>query len=488
MSLGSSPFDDLAKSFLGAQRSGAAGAASASASTGNTGSAAAGWNGNGKDNGSGAAVPDFDPRGARILAMAICGNLPGIAGIWLVQYADRLARQCGPVGLLTHDGVHYSGQVLQASGRAMPTEEAGWMAHASRFVRRWIIAAPEGTRAEDIVGVREADIVLLTGADEAAAAAARLKLVELAEAARSKGLRPRTVSVVVLGAKDTVARALVTRLEDYADRELDMLVAPGGAMQRIDRIESTGPVTLPGLGRRPASEVANLILEPERVGEDEFGGFHHFDQTAAVAQPKTTPGRVPGMAQFQAQDPLDGFLADTMATTAPSMSTAPEPTPRRAPTEEVAAGAAARPSRPATAAPPSQPAGGGHSASGPGSAASLASLFDDLVLLAPRAAGAKAVELAADLGGRLHLLSTDQSTRDLRIASAWVGRNWLLLATACRELRGGARAVVVEHLFVDNAPDAVPLHGCGLRLHLRVRTASGTTRIDLNDEGTAQAE
>ncbi|MDA0803079.1 MAG: hypothetical protein O2819_04915 [Planctomycetota bacterium] len=466
MSLGSSPFDDIARSFLGSPREATPRAAEPP------------------------LLPpehaELDPRGVRIMAIAISGNLPGIAGIWLVQYADRLARQCGPVALLTHDGLHYSGQILHAEGRAMPSEEAGWMGHATRFVRRWIVAAPEGSRADDIVAVHDADIVLLTGADEAAAAAARLKLVDLADAARAKGIQPRAVSVVVLGAKEPAAKELVRRLGDYAYRELDMIVAAGGSMQRIDRIDTTGPVALPGLGSARPSLLSALIHETaDPEGEGEFGGIQHFGATHASSAPKSTSGTAPVMGQSAAPDPLEGFLADPKM---PSpMSTHPEPVQTRAIDDPGVPAVVPRAPRPAGATPPaSAPAPSAPSTATAGAA--LASLFDDLVLLAPRAAGAQGVEFAADLGGRLHLLSTDGSTRDLRIASAWARNNWLLLATACRELRGGARAVIVEHLFVDNAPDAVPLHGCGLRLHLRVRSASGTTRIDLNDEGSARPE
>ncbi|MDA1008235.1 MAG: hypothetical protein O2800_04435 [Planctomycetota bacterium] len=434
--------------------------------------------------------PPMPSRGTRVMAIAVCGNLPGMAGIWLVQYANRLSQKGGPVGLIRFDGSRYCGEVLGAQGRSLPSDSTGWLDRAGGFVRQWIIAAPERTRPEELAAIRDADIVLLTGSDEAASAAAHQKLGELAGAARAIGVRPRTVSVVVLGAGKTAATVLVNRLAGWAEDELDTLVVFGGSMQQIGLIETTGPVALPDFSGTSLGEVTQriegaMLRAMDRLdavsntNQVDFSEFGQQSQSSTRIHP--TMASVDALGVAQSRVPLQG---DKIATTMADESPIPV---RRTPIEDFGISPSPAPipvgqsasMRPRQVAPVS--------VAHEGSSESLASLFDELVLLAPRAAGAASVEFASDLAGRLHLLSADASTRDLRIASAWARANWLLMATACRELRGGTRAAIVEHLIVDTAKDAVALHRCGLLLHLRHRTASGVSRVDLNDESTAAA-
>ena len=111
--------------------------------------------------------------------------------------------------------------------------------------------------------------------------------------------------------------------------------------------------------------------------------------------------------------------------------------------------------------------------------------FPELVGVRVRASTAPTVELGVDASGRLHLLSSDPTTRDLRLARSWCASNWALLTSAVVDLRQVRQPVIVDHLVVQDARQAVPLHGAGLLLHALVDGAGQRRRIDLNDEQSA---
>ncbi|MFZ9688424.1 MAG: hypothetical protein ACO3DS_01155, partial [Phycisphaerales bacterium] len=90
-----------------------------------------------------------------------------------------------------------------------------------------------------------------------------------------------------------------------------------------------------------------------------------------------------------------------------------------------------------------------------------------------------------DMHGRLHLLSTDASTRDLRVARSWCTSNWSLLSSAVVDLKDVTVPEMVDHLVLDEARLAVPLHGSCILLHVGVEVAGQRRRIDLNDEQSA---
>lgn len=439
------------------------------------------------------------------LAFVIVGNVPDRSGIWVAQYADRLARSVGPVVLLTSDGTIYSGQVFSAAGRAMPDNENGWLPHASLFTRRWLIVLREDASLEDVAMLRDVPIVLLTGADEAAAAAVRQKLRAIAAAYRLRGIAPRPISLVVCGAANQDALRLRRAVAAFAEDELSMHVEPSGSIQRIDLVDATGHVDLVRASRGGLLPLARRILEDrffdEVVGSGEIRQSGVPRGSTKTSVPDAVLGESPTPAPHD-DDPFAALFAPDMPL--PSSPNPSDPNARRAGAEDAASAGAQR-IRPAMAAdgagvrpsqgqpqqaPRSQPIAGGAVGSGSqrtgafheGQPQSLAALFDDLTLLAPRAPGALGVELAADLGGRLHLLSADATTLELRIARAWVEQNWYLLTQATRELSPGTSPALVEHLILDDATLAARLQGCGLRLHARVRVPNGAVRVDLNSD------
>jgi hypothetical protein len=115
----------------------------------------------------------------------------------------------------------------------------------------------------------------------------------------------------------------------------------------------------------------------------------------------------------------------------------------------------------------------------------MLSHFPELVGIRVRANTAPGVELAVDVAGRLHLISDDVTTRELRLARSWCSSNWALLSSAVVDLRQVRQPVLIDHLVVADARHAVSLHGAGLMLHVLVDSAGQRRRIDLNDEQSA---
>lgn len=110
--------------------------------------------------------------------LLIVGNVPTLAGIWIAQYADQHARTSGPVALIRLDGAASRGEVYRAQGRALPTDGGAWMERASIFARSWIVCTDCQTDASAIA-LSGCSLVLLSGTDETALAAAKRQLKQL---------------------------------------------------------------------------------------------------------------------------------------------------------------------------------------------------------------------------------------------------------------------------------------------------------------------
>jgi hypothetical protein len=60
-----------------------------------------------------------------------------------------------------------------------------------------------------------------------------------------------------------------------------------------------------------------------------------------------------------------------------------------------------------------------------------------------------------------------------------------LLSSAVVDLRQIRQPVLVDHLVLADARQAVSLHGAGLLLHVLIDSAGQRRRVDLNDEQSA---
>ena len=106
--------------------------------------------------------------------LLLVGNLPVMSALWISQYADREARENGPVCLVRESGDCVQIELFRAGSR-LPTirpqatyEEA--LRAVAPIVSQWLVVARQSEPVEISHGTD--DIVVLTGSDQAAIVAA----------------------------------------------------------------------------------------------------------------------------------------------------------------------------------------------------------------------------------------------------------------------------------------------------------------------------
>ncbi|MSR17768.1 MAG: hypothetical protein EXS00_01135 [Phycisphaerales bacterium] len=373
------------------------------------------------------------------VTVIICGNLPSQAGLWMSQFVDRAARQVGPIGLLRLSQGEVRGEVFRTDGRAIPVG-SGWISRVNAFAQRWMVCVPDGVAAKDVIACAPV-IEFLTGADEAALAAARLRLELLVNAARDAGRDDPLISVTVMGAPEPQASQASQSLIEWADIHLQANITSGGTLASIDRIETAGAVELFELTGKSLAEVIAAL-----AGDAVIDG----GALPSAANARTAPVTAPAPAAPEA-----AFAPPDAAALQPAAASAP--VPRSAVT------------------------------SAPMATGLLTDLFEGFTALPFRAPHAPLVELARDREGGLRLLSRDHSLCDLRIARAWLEFQRVLIASAANT---APDAAVTEHVVLGDAKLAVALHGCGALLHICVELrADGVLlrrRVDLNDRASGR--
>ncbi len=223
--------------------------------------------------------------------LLVVGNVPTLAGIWIAQYADQMARTQGPVALVRLDGAASRGEVFRGQGRALPNDATKWLERAGAITRNWILCVDSQAGASGIIE-SGCQIVFLSGTDEAALAALRKKIEALDLSAREHGVKSLPIGMAFVGSADDVSSEASARLVAWA-KERAMIAQPVLAMQaqRVDRVESTGPVPLPmfsGLDEASAAELIALAIEGSPVRLDAAAPVTAVPE-AAVAAPARSP-------------------------------------------------------------------------------------------------------------------------------------------------------------------------------------------------------
>ncbi len=360
------------------------------------------------------------PRAAavRVPTILVVGNVPTLAGIWIAHYVDQRARNEGPVALVRLDGAASRGELFRAQGRALPSDATAWMDRVSAVTRTWVLCVDSHASAPSVVA-SGCPVVLLSGVDEAALAAARRTLEGIDEAARASGMAHSTVGLALVGAAPEIAREAAEKLVSWSrERGSSIKVALVMNTQRVDRVESTAPIPLPAFSGLDAASAAELIELAVGSSVSRFDAHH-----ASAAAPATAP-------------------------------------PRAAPVP----------------APPSAPAS---------PAAGALGLFPEFTAIPFECPDAPEVLLGADANGGLHLIARVQQATALRTARAWANGNWRLLCAANNALTKGD-PLIVEHILLEDAREAVALHKSGVLLHAIVTVpGAARMRVDLNDERSA---
>jgi len=400
-------------------------------------------------------------RAEALPTLLVVGNVPTLAGIWIAQFADQQAKMSGPVALVRIDGAASRGEVYRVEGRALPTEGSAWLERSSAFVHSWIVCVDCQSDASAIARSGYS-IVLLTGADETAVAAAKRTIDAIVQAGKSAGEVVAAMGIAFVGCTESAARTALDSLSQWSrERALGIRFSFEAHSPRVDRVESTGPVPLAmltGLDVAAALEFVGLAIQgnPSRYLDhvDHVDHVDHADQTR----------------------PMQRVVSDAPGSM--SQST-PKTTPKNPPIE----------SSVAAAMPPSpRPAVENGAAPAPTSAGNSQEYFPEwthLVFVCPDAPG---IHLASDGSGALCVLHSSADGSALRIASSWARANWNLLCAACNQL-DSSRPRIFEHILLNDAKDGALLHRTGVLLHARVDVVVDgivvRRRVDLNTAQTA---
>ncbi len=378
-------------------------------------------------------------RASELPTVLVVGNVPTLAGIWIAQYADQLARSVGAVALIRLDGAASRAEVFRSQGRAMPLDGSAWLERASAFARAWIVCVDSRCGAAELVQSGCA-LTLMSGTDETALAAARRTIESIVHAATNGGAAIPSIDLVFVGSPQEAARTARDSLVAWAsERAYAVQLAMTAHAPRVDRVESTGPVPLAmlsGLDLAAATEFIAMAMSgsPSRFAPE------------PVAPSVIAPER----------------LAPLVVEHVSPVSTSNASTHTSQPTAHVQPGAV--------------------------SSTIVQDFFSHFTALPFNCPDAPLVQLARDDAGSLHLIQAGNAANTLRVAAAWARANWALIAAACPRLQANPPHII-EHLLLDDARDGALLHRTGVLLHARIELTVGSSivrqRIDLNDSASA---
>ena len=411
------------------------------------------------------------------------GNLPGLSGPWLTQYAQLLAQQDGPVAILHVDEERIDAELIEparpaaddpagrVSSRMPPKPQRdadlitmldALLTDAHQPVRTVLVhleASPEEPWLSR--GVALDCWTMLCGADDAAVVGTYRTLKQLTEAdARVAG---KSVGLMIMGSDRTASRAAAGKVRAAAESFLKTPIELVGWQQQMV------PVNLRQIGTWEGTDTVWPALAAWLSELDE----PMVEEVEAV-EPASTGVEEPIIEPEPEPEP------DQVATL-PIEPVAPEPEPRN-PEPAVASVSNPEPRTPNLDQDPDL--------------ASFLTTADGGVpggiVLEARCPQQPLTQLLLDDAGRLHLLrrselsdalGDDTALRvailDLIEARRWVRDHLDLLQLTQRQCRFDAGADPVLHLFTDRADRATALVaqlGPMIKLHLLQSVAVGDQR------------
>jgi hypothetical protein len=411
----------------------------------------------------------------------LVGNLPMMSGLWLSQFADREARDRGPVCLLRMERDAVQVEVFRTGGVRPAVRPQATLAEALRavapLVGAWFIVPP--TPAGVSIPDATEEIVVLTGADEPAVVAAYTLVKDSIERMRARpsragsargalpGSAPR-VSVAVLGADDEACRGVSNTLDRTMRAFLKVELPVRGGLQRVAAVESVFRGTFDA--REPSLEELFADIDAAEAATESSPAPHAStpaEQSVRerfAARPERLPPRraaaMPSAVAVPAMEP-EVRLAPTLpfprARAGRTDDAVVEPKPTPAPAAPAAS--------PAPAALPPAPLAGAAPARVRRIDAelpeALVALLDGLTAIAIRAPRDKSIELALDQEGRLHIVGRACDAEAILRVSAWAREHAELLAMADARI---ARAEPIVDLVVANLCDARAIDGAIVHL------------------------
>ena len=416
----------------------------------------------------------------------ILGNLPGLSGPWLTQYAQTIAQRQGPVALLHVDDDAIDAELLepaeqpasagQPTGSGLIDQLRNLVDHEHVPVRNILIHLEPDTRQPALGRLAAIDSwTFLCGADNAAVESAARTIRQLVEA--DETFAGKRISVMTMGSDGQLGRSAARRLAQATEDLLDAPVRFLGSQQQMM------PLNL----RQVGTFEPTVALWPALVDL--------FDELPQAVADLPSPGPAPNGATTR--DPAPQTLHALQA----------EDDQHESPGEAVPASAAYidEPSPAAAVGPapgPQVQAAAAKSESDPEPDPELATFLTTGALAGGMALEARCphqprTQLLLDQAGRLHLLRRHASDKaaaalnqtdhaalhdlraailDLLQAQKWVSEHLDLLELTQRQCRFDHEAIPVLHLFTDRADLATGLVarlGASLKLHLLQRVCIG---------------
>lgn len=405
-------------------------------------------------------------RAPRIAALLVV-NLPVFSGPWVDQAAAHLASQRGPTALLRRREGQISldlfatRDVQQAAARATgaaPADLASIVECCRSAVAQWVVEIrPEDAGSAPGPGACD-ELILISGADEAAVVAAFGQIKRLDAVWRS-----RPIGLVVAGSEQEAARRAAERIVQACRNSLELDVELRGIVPRMQPIASRPVAHLEERGD-PLTVLAGVLSQPRVEPADRRAPAAQSESESPTAPVAPAAPRVALRPRPVPAAPL------------PSVAAAHPPHERmlRPTTPSGRSGEAMRGADEPLAAPAVRPAA---------PARTLTDLVPGLKgmdLFCPRAEG---IEFAFDSNGRLHALveeDSESALARLHVACDWAGEHYSLLSRLNPFLAapGGARGPeVIAHLFTSRARERRHLADGSWRVHILVRDPTDAGRI-----------
>ena len=351
--------------------------------------------------------------------LVVVGSLPVRASLWLVPYADAVAREAGPTALVRLDQEQPTIQLLRAPGdvasRRWPTLSNA-IADLGRHVGTWLIRPAYGVTHRVMVDAPIDRITVLTSVNDSAIVKAYQE-IKLLAAATGPGTPVPQLGVAVLGSSLETAERFHRHLGDTTSSFLDFGLSLVACVPRMDATTRAAPcMTFP---------------------EDPFPAL----ETVLTWVREATPASV-GEPAPRAPTPMPAV--DAQDSPPPSIKLSPRP---RIELESKPADETREP----------------HEA---GSRQSLVGYLEEVAPLDVRCPGHEELELAVDEAGRIQVAAHEQDMRRLHVVAAWAASHAELIAKACPDQALNATAPPVLHVFTDRPASVDDLHGSNLRLHV----------------------
>jgi hypothetical protein len=474
------------------------------------------------DEATGSKVAPDAPGHAVAVEAVILGNLPGLSGPWLTQYAQLLAQQEGPVAILHVDDDLIDLELVEptdrgSAGRGVSLRMSPGGGQIDPVtVLEALLDSPDtapGTilvhldPQNDAHGLARAlmieDWTLMCGADDLAVVGGYRMLKTMVE--DEPAVARKHVGLMIMGSDPKVSQDAASKFQSAAENFLNTPVQLLGWQKQMV------PVNLRHLGRfedvgsawpRLAEWFDHYAAtDPQPIDEPvipdqpaETPASHPTHITQAPVEPEPVIEAAPQVPEPTQHTPEPPRFAPRPRREAPAPPVVPPVAPitAQAPVEQETV----RPTNPVPVAPPAAPVSTPPVSVPPVSAPQVELEIEEPNLVELLMAGPGSVpggiamearcphqpktQLMLDQAGRLHLLHRHDAQTDgldglqpamidLLQARKWVREHLSLLALTQRQLKFDADTEPVLHLFTDRADLATALAirlGEALKLHL----------------------